>query len=1066
MRRYFEKWARKCVKILALAGVIVVLVIAGAGELRAQEPESDLVNVIVELASPSAAEVYVAASANGVIAADAQALAAATAAQVMLVAAEQDAVAATLQDLGAVEIYRVQRAYNGIGVRVPVASLDQIAALPQVVAVHPLVSKEIDNSRGVPLIGAPQLWSAPFGLLGDGVSIGVIDTGADYLHVGLGGPGTGYLENDTTIVGDVVGFPNNRIVGGYDFAGDGYNSNPALFPYNPVPVPDPDPMDCYDHGTHVAATVGGNGVTDEGKAYTGPYSSATDFPDMRIGPGVAPRADIYALKVFGCFGSSEIVDLAIEWAIDPNGDGDFGDHLDVINLSLGSPVGNAQDYTAIAAERAAQLGIIVVASAGNTGDTFFVVGSPGTAQRVVTVGATIVDDNENNDTIASFSARGPRTGDNLLKPDISAPGVAIVSALNGSGSGASALNGTSMATPFVAGALALLRQQYPTWSVEEIKALVMNTATVVRTNVGGAAYTEDVSPPTRAGAGRVTLNEANDAAVLAFSADSPGGVSLSFGAPEIVGSSTLLRNLRIVNKGSVPASYYLEYIPVTDYPGVEIQLPAAPTTTIAAGVSTTIPVFLHADSSLMKNVPDPALSLTQAGTPRQWRAEEQGHVYLWESSGGFSAHLSSETAAPPKQSGDTGEVTLHYDPATRLLSYSFDSSNVPLADITRLVLERGLIGQTIASEVVDLYRLGVDPALTLPYTGSLTLDATDARLLASGYLMLTLATKDHVFSAAAGAIVADSPVLKVPLHAAPRAVATMHSITNTMAMSSALIANRTITLTGSALTGAQFPTDTQSIVGAFELHANSPRAGTNTPAHADIKFVGVTSDWAKVANKEDARLYFALTTWGEWSTLLQTQFVVRVDTNNDYVTDYRVFSTDAANLSLSRTLSDAFVTAVGNGETSATGTGDPVNVIPPNDRLTAVYQNDVVVLSVPARLLGLDAAHSAFNFSVETILRSPVPGEVGDRVPFMRYDMRRPGLAPSTLSAGMPWVGEEDGTTLAFAFHMVNYARSTARGALLIHPFNAAGMRSETLGVTYSWPYNVQLPIVTRTVIE
>lgn len=1060
------------VRLAATGCVVALLFLLSTGAGAAQETQDGWVKVIVELTQPAASDIWLDEIANtatagdgSVFAADMQAIAAATAAQIALVAAEQDALAATLDDLGAQEIYRVQRIYNAIAVQIPANALAELADLPQVAAIHPLISKVPDNARGVPLIGAPHLWGAPNGLLGDGVSIGVIDTGADYLHVGLGGPGVGYQENDTAVIGDVPGFPNWRIVGGFDFAGDSYNSNPSVQPYDPVPNPDPDPMDCYDHGTHVAATVGGNGVTSAGAAYTGPYTSAVDFPEMRIGPGVAPHAQIYALKVFGCFGSSDIVDLAIEWALDPNGDGDFSDHLDVINLSLGSPVGNARDMTAVAAERAAQVGVIVVASIGNSGDTFFTTGSPGAATRAVTVAATRVEADDSNDTIASFSARGPRTGDNLLKPDLAAPGVQIVSALNGSGNRAAALNGTSMATPFVAGSLALLRQLYPTWSVEELKALVMNTATVVRSDSGSSElYGQHVAPPTRAGAGRIMLQDAVRSNVIVYGSDLPGSVGVSFGSPEIQGSGSALRNVRILNKGASPANYYVEYIPVVDLPGVEVQLPLSATVTISASSSATIPVILHADASAMKNVSDPSLSLQQAGLPRHWRSEEQGHLYLWENTGLFTATLSHLDAYPPNSSGASGAASFHYTPATRVLSYTLESTSIAPGDVLTITINRGLSGQTPPDGGILLFARGGDPAITLPYTGSVTLDADDARLLASNYLQLTVATGPFPAGAIAGAIVAETPVLKLPLHAAPRAVADVRAITTTLAMSTSLTANRTVTLTGTPLLGTDFPTDTQSIVAAFELHATSPRAtlsGASVPDYADIKFVGVSSDWAKVANKNDARLYFALTTWGEWSTLLQTQFVVRIDTDNDLVTDYRLYSTDAGNLSNSRSIGDVFYSVLETMENGSRHLADPINLYTPDERLTALYQNDLLVLSVPIRLLGLDAAKSSFRFAVESIVRSPVQGEVGDWVSWMRYDFQRPGIAHSNMLAGTPWRDVLPGTSLTIAFDMVNYSRLGARGVLLIHPFNAAGMRAETLAVTYEWPYNFRLPLIT-----
>jgi hypothetical protein len=112
---------------------------------------------------------------------------------------------------------------------------------------------------------------------------------------------------------------------------------------------------------------------------------------MTIGPGMAPEALLYALRVFGCDGSTSLTTAAIDWALDPNGDGDLSDHLDIISMSLGSPDGTLDDDTAIAASNSAKLGVITVASAGNEEDSYYVVGSPSVGPRVISVAASIND---------------------------------------------------------------------------------------------------------------------------------------------------------------------------------------------------------------------------------------------------------------------------------------------------------------------------------------------------------------------------------------------------------------------------------------------------------------------------------------------------------------------------------------------------------------------------------------------------------------------------------------------------------------------------------------------------
>src|SRR6185503_21387620 len=96
------------------------------------------------------------------------------------------------------------------------------------------------------------------------------------------------------------------------------------------------------------------------------------FSSLSIGPGVAPKAMLYALKVFGCSGSTGLTTQAINWAVDPNGDGDPSDHLDVINMSLGSNFGTSTDPSAQASTNASLAGVIVVAASGNAGDTHYI----------------------------------------------------------------------------------------------------------------------------------------------------------------------------------------------------------------------------------------------------------------------------------------------------------------------------------------------------------------------------------------------------------------------------------------------------------------------------------------------------------------------------------------------------------------------------------------------------------------------------------------------------------------------------------------------------------------------
>ncbi len=591
-------------------------------------PPSRPVSVMVELDAPPVTAIYAEALAS-THAADASSLAALTQAHLRTLESAQARLAGPLAAAGAQEIYRVQRVYNGVAVRVESDCLNEIAALPGVKAVHPLIAKRPDNARSVPYIGAPALWSGMGGasgkLTGQGMTIAIIDTGVDYLHTDFGGPGGGYADNDPTVIGDAPNFPGVKIAGGYDFAGEDYNADPDAGDYQPVPRPDPDPMDCYGHGTHVAGTVAGYGVNAVGARYLGPYGADLNFSDFLIGPGVAPEAEIYALKIFGCRGATELTVQAIEWAVDPNGDGDLSDRMDVINMSIGSPFGSLYDPSAVASDNAAAIGVIVVASAGNTGDVYFATGSPAIADRAISVAAVgLPNPTPGAEALLSyFSARGPRAPDSALKPDVAAPGQGVVSARAGSGSQALRLSGTSMAAPHVAGAMALLRQARPDWSVEELKALAMNSARFPAgssLNGSGAVY-----GPTRTGAGVIDLGAAVATTLLAYSADAPGAVSLSFGAPEVLDATTITRTLRLVNKGETPRTVILGYDVINDQPGVTIELGVTTPITLAAGGYVDAPVRMIARPAELKHTRDPSTNEVQT-LPRHWLGEETGFV--------------------------------------------------------------------------------------------------------------------------------------------------------------------------------------------------------------------------------------------------------------------------------------------------------------------------------------------------------------------------------------------------------------------------------------------------------
>jgi minor extracellular serine protease Vpr len=313
--------------------------------------------------------------------------------------ARQDAIKGDIAANGGRVLAQLQSAYNGIKVRIARQDVPALASLPNVIAVRGIQQFTRNNETSVPFLGVPTDAWQDLGVTGEGVKIAVIDTGIDYTHANFGGPGTEAAYDaadaaDTSLADTaddgLFGPDAPKVMGGTDLVGDAYDASadegsPALIPH-----PDPDPLDCpftngsVGHGSHVSGTATGFGVLADGSTYTGPYDSTTHDNEFEIGPGVAPEADLYFVRVFGCDGSTDVTVEAIEWAVDND--------MDVINMSLGSDFGRSDDPSAVASTNAAAAGVSVVTSAGNSGPSAYITGSPGTADGSIATAA--IDSNQ------------------------------------------------------------------------------------------------------------------------------------------------------------------------------------------------------------------------------------------------------------------------------------------------------------------------------------------------------------------------------------------------------------------------------------------------------------------------------------------------------------------------------------------------------------------------------------------------------------------------------------------------------------------------------------------------
>lgn len=337
--------------------------------------------------------------------------------------------ASSQREVGAFDLNREYRGVHGFAATMSAAQIRGLARNPNVHRIERdiTVRTTLDASRRD--FGIDRARADHPGVTGAGVGICVLDTGLDATHEQFDG----------------------KVVAWKDFIGTSST-----------------PYDDHGHGTHVANIAAGDG--------TGGGAAAT----FR---GVAPGASLYVAKVLNGdgFGPDSTIVAGIEWC-------EQQAEVRVISMSLGTLEGSdGQDMLSIAVDNAvASYGKIVVVAAGNAGDGPRSVGSPGAAVQALTVGAVAewsapvnAGANRHSDGVylAAFSSRGPTLA-NAMKPDVSAPGVSVAAAMANQPGGAwyVSLDGTSMATPFVAGTVALALQANPSLTPAAAKQLVESTA--------------------------------------------------------------------------------------------------------------------------------------------------------------------------------------------------------------------------------------------------------------------------------------------------------------------------------------------------------------------------------------------------------------------------------------------------------------------------------------------------------------------------------------------------------------------------------------------------------------
>jgi subtilisin family serine protease len=520
-----------CLRRVAPAPLLVLplaLVAAGNASARAgtlSRAPSGLVEVVVTLPRPPLARAIthdrvLAAAARRSHALDVRAPAAAS--YLRTLAATQrrfgQRLAASIPDARVRWHYSV--ALDGVSVLVPRAQLGRLQSLPGVTVWPTVTYHELSNTapsavaapalnRPPQLIGATTLWGSDLATAGQGMKIAILDDGIDQTHpffnpTGFAYP-PGFPKGDTA-------YTTPKVIVARAFPSPSTSWKYAARPFDPV---------YSEHGTHVAGIAAGDYQTP-----------ATGEPGNLLVSGIAPRAYLGNYKVltvptkdYGLDGNAPEIAKAIDQAV--------ADGMNVINLSLGEvEIEPSRDVVVRALENAAAAGVVSVVAAGNEGDTtgHGSIGSPATTPDAIAVAASSEGgDGSPADEIASFSSIGPTPISLLLKPDVTAPGEDVLSSIP---HGAwDAWDGTSMATPHVAGAAALLEQRHPLWTVQQVKSALESTGDPVH-----APGTQTEVTATHEGGGRIDLARADSPLVFT----DPANLSWGLVRPGFVGTKALV----------------------------------------------------------------------------------------------------------------------------------------------------------------------------------------------------------------------------------------------------------------------------------------------------------------------------------------------------------------------------------------------------------------------------------------------------------------------------------------------------------------------------------------------